>query len=248
MAFDLSSLSSSTSKRGVCNVIYGVGGVGKTTVVYNACADRGGVIILGEDGVSTIENRLGGGVKRTPIVNSWQQFMEIIKFFAKEKHDFKLIAIDTIDSVTSLLDKHVVDLYYGGDAKKADAFKAKYEDYGREFGIFLKGLSIIQERGIDVDIICHSSVVNVKDPDCEPYQKFDLALPGGGKHVLSEKLYDYADNVMFARFDTVSTGDKRAISKGRVVKTEWSASYAAKSRSGIPDGEEFSWESLKKYI
>lgn len=238
--FSLASLTKENTKKGRGIVVHGTGGVGKSTLAVDACLAENGIMILGEDGIS----EMGTDVTRTPLVKSWTEFQDIIVAIAKEDHDYSVVAIDTIDSLVSMLDDYVVTEYYGGDVKSANAYKAKYSEMKTEFIKLLNALEAIKNRNIDVVIICHSIIDTCRNPDDEAFQRWGLNLPGGAKTSLASLLYDWSDYCFFARRDVTVT-DGRASGERRVLMTQWNAAWDAKSRKEVPNKILLSWESLK---
>lgn len=244
MGISLKALTAKNQERGMTTVLHGVPSVGKTTLAAEACKDLNGFFILGEDGLSPLGIE---GVDRTPVVESWLDFQEILEQVAMADHDYGAVFIDTIDAMVPLLEQYVIGKYYGGDVSKANAYKAYYTEMYQEFDKLLRVLSVIQNKGIEVFILCHSVVDTHRAPDTEAYQRFTLDLPGGAKTNLANALVSYADNVLFARFDVHSDG-KKGTGTNRVAMTQWNPSWDAKSRKAKIDKIILTWESVKKEI
>jgi AAA+ ATPase superfamily predicted ATPase len=231
MAFSLNDVTKDVTKRGSCTVIYGPGSVGKTTLMAEAIKAKNGLVISGEDGMRDDNTQ---GIARTPVVDSWETFQEILRALITEKHEYTTIAIDTLDAIVDKLDSYVVKTYYGGDEKKANAYKAKYEEYVLEFSKVLSAFSILQKKGVTIIPVVHAMISKMKDPSSEEYQRWVLNLPGGVKTSLADALFNYADNVLFATFN-VTVKDGKGAGAQRVLNTEWNAAYDAKNRApGVP--------------
>lgn len=245
MAFDLKSLTKELKARGLCTAFHGVGGSGKTSLLAEACLDRNGVMLLGEEGLSTL--KYDGVTTTGGVIGSWDEFMEILLALATETHAYKLVAIDAIDKLIPHLEKKVVKEHFDNDSKKAEAFKAKYGPMLTEFNRVLKAFSILQSKGIEVMVSVHSVVVQSRQPDAEPYSTYDMALGGGQKTSLSAALYDYCDNCIFLNRDvTVVDGKGRG---GRLMAhTKSDPCWTAKSRTDLPESFLLSYGAYKELL
>jgi hypothetical protein len=171
----------------------------------------------------------------------------VLTVLAKEKHEHKLIAIDTLDAMIPLLDTYVVNKYYGGDDGKANAYKAKYSEMNKEMSKVLTVLEAIKAKGIDVIIIVHSIVDNYRSPDSEVYQRWSLNLPGGAKTSLASLVFDYSDYCFFARRDVI-VSDGKGKGTTRVLMSQWNASWDAKTRRDMPEKMLLTWGSIDKEL
>ncbi len=241
MGFSLKSITTKNTERGKCIVIHGEGGVGKTTLAADIAKDRGGLFVMGEDGLNV------EGVSRTGVIESWGEFQEALEEIALSDHEFKTIVIDTIDAMIPLLYSYVVETYYEGDEGKAGAFKAYYQQQYQEFDSVLRAFKLMQSKGIDVVVLCHTSTTNHKAPDSEPFNRYEMNLPGGTKTSLAEALYNYADFVLFARFNDIVT-EGRGKGGDRVLMTRRNPAWDAKSRKDVPEKLTLSYEAYKKFI
>lgn len=240
-------------------VVHALGGVGKSTFGINAAKENNGIIILGEDGINKLKE--AEGIPRVE-VEDWDYstnneereaeltknkvvFKKVLKDLMLEKHDYKCLVIDTLDAFIPRLDKWVVKNNYGGDPKKADAYKTKFNDYVREMCSILAALDYLnKKRGMEIVVLVHSIVNNHRDPSSEAWKRWELNLPGGDKTSLGSALYDWADLVLYASYDV--QGDTKT--KERVAYTEWSPIYDAKNRFGMPEKVVFDYKNIKKQI
>jgi hypothetical protein len=231
-------------KRADCIVIHAIGGVGKTSLLAEAVKTEGGIFLrVGEDGLSPLGL---SDVPRYPdVINSWTQLQDVLRDLIVEKHDFKLVAIDSLDMIVPALDEYVVEKFYSGDADKANAYKAKYAQYYSEFQKILKAFEILRSRGITVLVSCHSVIVNHRDPSTEAFKRWEMNLPGGEKTSLANLLFDFSDYCLFGSFD-VTVKDNRGVGGDRrVLSTRWTPAFDAKRRYNIPDKILFDWTTFK---
>jgi len=238
-------------------VVHGCGGVGKTTFGIQACKQNNGIFIQIEDGLDSLG---ANNIARFPRITKWGRtsesedttgqfvFYDALKSLVSENHDYKTVVIDTIDSGVPMLDEFVVETYYNGDAKKADAYKNKYGDYVREMSKVLKAMDILSSKGIMPIVLSHSVVENHKDPSTESYKRWEMHLPGGDKTSLGDMLYNWADIVLFATFDVVVDTNRHGTGGNRVAYTEWSPAYDAKNRYGLPNKIQFDYNTMMSFV
>jgi len=242
--FSLTSVTKTNKQTPDRITVHSLGGIGKTTFGIEACAANNGIFILGEDGL----DKLGSDVARFPVCQTWADFKAALKTLMTEKHDYKTVVIDTIDALIPALDTFVVNEFYGGDEKKADAYKSKYNEYMREFNKILKALDILNERGMEIITLSHTVVETHRDPASEAWQRWTPNLPGGMKTSLSNLLYDWSDVVLYATYDVTVDDKKRGKGGSRVAHTEWNPAWDAKNRYSLPEKISFSYKALKELI
>lgn len=264
MGFLDSAVSSNTQTKDK-TVVHGLGGVGKTTFGIQAAKANKGIFFLGENGLNKLQE--GDGVPRLNI-EAWDipknvpdkiqakfsgiTFKGALRELMVTDHDYKLLVVDTLDSLIPGLDEYVVWNSYGGDYGKADAYKSKYNDYAREMTSILKAFDyLIDKKGMEVMVLVHSVVNNHKDPSSEAWKRWELALPGGDKTSLGALVFDWADNVLFAKYDVEVKGDKfdkKGKGRDRVCYTVWDASYDAKTRHNLPEKMPFEYGTFQKFL
>ena len=240
-------------------VVHALGGVGKSTYGVHAAKAKSGMFILGEEGLDKLPE--ADGVPRVApdvwdystdqvdrdmeLSQGVKSFKAILKDLMVEEHDRKCLVIDTIDAFIPKLDAWVVKNNYGGDFKKADAYKSKYNDYVREINSVLLAFNYLaKKKQMEIIILAHSVVSNHKDPSSEAWKRWEINLPGGDKTSLGALVYDWADAVLYAAYDV--QGENK--SKERVVYTEWNPVYDAKNRFGLPEKIEFDFKKIDKLL
>lgn len=215
-------------------VLYGVAGVGKTTL---AAATRSPIFIQIEDGLADV------GADRFPLATSFDEVVSQITSLVREPHEYQTLVIDSIDWLERLIFaavasersvRSIEDIGYG----KGYAFAL---DYWRRI---LTGLDILRKnRSMAVVLVAHSTIVRFEDPSSEAYDRFQPRL-----HKLASALVvEWADEVLFATYKvrtrTVGDGfDKRVKGIGtgeRVLHTVERPSHLAKNRCRLPDQIDF---------
>jgi hypothetical protein len=208
-------------------VLYGVEGIGKTTLAAQFPTP---LFLDTEDGTKQLE------VDRVACPD-WPSLRGAVAELAVEKHGYQTIVIDSIDWA----ERALVEFVCKQDGKKS------IEDYGfgkgytvvaEHMGRFVEGLDNLHRAGLHVLLVAHAKVQRTSPPDqTDGYDRYELRLSKQVSPIVKE----WADALLFAnyrmRLIEGSDGKRKAIGgKDRVVYAERAAAYDAKNRYGL--GEE----------
>ncbi len=222
-------------------VVYGVDGVGKTTFAAGAPAP----IFLGaEDGTRQLD------VARCPSPQSWQDVLDAVRVLSQNAGGFQTFVLDTIDWTEPLLltelcrrEGVVTKLDIGG------GFQKWIDAAVDEWRVLLAALEQLQaSQKMNVILLAHSFQRNVKNPEGDDYERYQLKLHE--KH--AGLMREWAEGVYFARHEAYADKDKktkrvRGISTGaRLLFTKWTAAYDAKDRYNLPDQIALDWAEFEK--
>ncbi|NBW08795.1 MAG: ATP-binding protein [Caulobacteraceae bacterium] len=209
-------------------LLYGEGGVGKTTFASHAPAP---VLLAAEDGARRIR-----GVKRLPgdgVVESWTQALELTRAVAYGEHQFKTFIVDTLD----LVEPHCVAHLVKSSGKRS--FEAmgwgKDEALLAEWRVWLGLLEHIRnKRNMMVILIAHAAARTINDPTLGSFSGWS----GKCNKQVWAATYNWADLVMFAQHDLAlheqDNGKARSIVTGaRVLHTQRGTGFEAKQREGF---------------
>lgn len=235
MAFDLNSISRSLAKPARL-IVYGVPGVGKTTLAAGAPSP---IFIPVEDGL------VGMDVPAFPKCNSFDDVREALGTLINEEHEFKTVVLDSADVLEPMIWDQVCN--EGGKGSIGDfAYGRGYEMAVEKWRDLLRGLDILRDKGMTVIVLAHSHIVRFESPDSDGYDRFTMRL----HKKANATLHDWADAVLFANHETrvvsASGGDrKRGVSTGRrVLHTVEQAAWLAKNRFGLEPTVDLSWDAL----
>jgi len=230
MAISLASLTRGAEVKPPRILIYGVQGIGKTTLIANAPAP---VVIQTEDGLGTLD------VPAFPLAKSYNEVMEALGSLASDKHEFKTLGIDSLDWLEPLVQQHacrannwatIEDPGYGKGYVAAMGFWREYVDainYLRD----TVGMTIIQTA--------HSQIKRFDSPETDPYDRYEIKLHKQAGALLME----HSDCVLFANYRMATTKADagfnkkvtRAVGSGeRMINTEERPAFSAKNRYGMP--------------
>lgn len=219
-------------------LIYGGDGLGKSTFASQAPD----TIFLGtEDGTSNLD------VSRFPSPKDFGDVLEAVNQLITEKHDYKTLAVDSLDWLEPLVwatvcaegnQKSIEDFGYGKGYVLA---LKKWQD-------FIAALKKLREvKKMNIILIAHSQVKVFNDPSQpQSYDRYQLKLNDKAAALFREAV----DAVLFATFETFVKKDgamskAKAFGDGRrVVFTERRPSFDAKNRMGLPFEIALSWDAF----
>lgn len=167
----LSQARQGASKRPKIMMVYGVPGIGKSTVAANL---PNAVFVPTEDNMDHISN-----ATILPLAKSFEDAMGMLFELSNEEHPFENLVIDSISSLDKLINQKVAV-----DNNVDEVSKIPYGK-GKEFAMtywnqFWDSISWIRDnRNMNVVLIAHPEIKKVPNPDGESYD--------GYKPMLNEK-------------------------------------------------------------
>jgi hypothetical protein len=225
-------------------VVYGVGGVGKTTLA----AASGAVVMPVENGVNHID------CKSIDPRRDFAHVMSGVEWAYSSMQGESGFAIDGLDRLQAMIEREV--------CAKCKCNALAEIPYGKGEGLtlpywreLLDGLEALRDRrGLNVWLIGHSKIEPFRNPSTDTYDRYTIAL---GKE--SGPMVQYwADNVFYCGYKVYTTstdkGFNRKEVKGvggteRILYTTERPSHVAKNRiDGLPDELPLSWPELSKYL
>jgi hypothetical protein len=221
--------------------LYGPEGCGKST--FGAGAPDP-IFIDVEHGSNELDiTRFAFDAKGRTTPATWMELIDALRVLEKEKHEYRSVAIDTLDAAEALNWAFICE---------RDS-KTSIEDYGYgkgyvaavdEWRIFVAALERLRARGLQVVTLAHSMVKPFKNPLGEDYDRFQMKLHTQAAGLVKER----ADAVLFAQYEELPHKDEktkrvRGVSTGaRVMFTVRKAAYDAKNRFDLPERMPLSWE------
>lgn len=246
MDIDLTKLKPTTTEKPPRIVVYGGGGIGKTTFAASAP----NVIFF------DIEKGLDGIESTKLPIESWQDVLDGITALHEQDHEFQSVAVDSIDWLERLIHRQIASEH---NVQSIDEIP-----YGKGFNLavdlwsqFLDGMTSLRDnKDMTIILIAHDQVKRFNDPTMDSYDRYTMKL----HEKAGSMVFEWADAVMFARkkvrIEKEDAGFNKKVSKAkdlgdmRVLQTTDSAAFQAKHRASLalPDEINLSWDSFIEAI
>ena len=238
MAISLSSLRSSVSHLPPIIVVYGVDGVGKTSLA----AEFPNPLYL-----PTVGERAPSGVDMpTPgVIETADDLYGIVGELLTEEHDIKTVIVDSADGLEPLLNAVTCARIGAASLDSNDkgspaAFGRGYVEADVEWRQFMEGCRALTERGIAVVIIAHPEIKRFDSPVTDPYDRYQIKLNKRAAAIIREQ----SDIVAFLNY-RVTLKSKEVAPKKEITHAEGGkerqihlvegAGFVAKNRYNAPD-------------
>jgi hypothetical protein len=212
-------------------VIYGVEGIGKTTL---ASLFPNPIFLDTEGSTNQMD------VARYPNpedeedgrLRKWTHIEGALLGLARESDGFQTVVIDSADWAEQLAANHIL----GNKRSLEDfGFGKGYVMLAEQMGKMLGLCDELIRRGLNVVIVAHSKVVRVSPPDqTDGFDRYELRL----HKAVAPKFKEWSDVLLFAKYRThiVEGDDGRMKAKGgkdRILCTQWAPASDAKNRFGL---------------
>jgi hypothetical protein len=230
-------------------VIYGRGGIGKTTF---AASIPGVVFLPAEEGEGVLH------YARLPKPESFDDALAMIEELRTSDHSYRALAIDTLDHLEPLVWRKTVEVANASSKKQMESI----EDFGYGKGYvhadehwrdLFAGLDALRrERKMTCVLLAHAEVKTVEDPTLGSFERVQTKL-----HKRANALaHEWADIVGFAEIEksarTDSEGKREvrlAIATGRrLLHLEDRGGFDAKNRYALPPCIDLSWDTLRSEL
>lgn len=142
-------------------LLYGVAGIGKTTL---ATHKKDSLLIDIEEGSNQID------CERIKVTN-WQELMKAIEWLSKEPK-YTTVIFDSYTAIEKLATAHICQTY-GWDNLEKPGFGKGYEVLKTYAQKYLSGLDFLVKNGMNSITVAHVKIKSVIDPMNETYDRFE---------------------------------------------------------------------------
>lgn len=250
MAFDLSAIKRGPRLKAPKVVLYGVGGIGKTTWAAGA---PNPIFLFTEEGQGALDVARFEPRPSDPVLQTWEELMAAVQLLYNEKHDYRTVVIDTLDFAEPLLWKYTAEKH-GKNTIEDWGFGKGYVFAVDEARTLLAWLDALRNhKGMAIVILAHSETKRFESPDAESYDRYKLRL----QDRFAALVHDWSDALLFANYKSDVVRDKeafnqerrRAVGLGqRVVYCEERPAFWAKNRYGLPPEIDLNWSAFQRGI
>lgn len=215
-------------------LIYGVEGVGKTTLA----AQFPSPLFIDTEGSSDHLD-----VRRLPAPDSWAMLLDEVRWIRDYPAECGgTLVVDTLDWAERMCAAHVC-AKQGWTSIEDPNYGKGYMFLYEEFGRLVNLLTEVRDAGLNVVCVCHAIKEKVEQPDeMGAYDSWAPKLLNSRKTSIAGMVKEWADAVLFLNFKTivVATDDKgrkhkAQNGKDRVMYCSHAAAWDAKNRWGLPD-------------
>lgn len=216
-------------------VLYGVEGIGKTTL---ASRTPNPLVIDTENGSANVD------VRRVDGIGSWEELTGVLKEIAASPGVCKTCVLDTIDRAEQLAVEHVLQKY-GVTSIESFGYGKGYTYIAEEIAKLLKLCDAVAAGGIHMVVTAHARTRKIEQPDeMGAYDHWELKLSRQSAPLVKE----WCDDLLFCNYRTVvvtaENGVRKAQGAKRVIYTAHAAAYDAKNRAGLPETLDMCYESI----
>jgi hypothetical protein len=229
-------------------LVYGPGGIGKTTFAANA-PDVLFVDIEGGSSqlaVSRVEDENGNPPA------TWEELRAAVRSLIEDPQGARTVVLDTIDRAEWLCWQHVCKGVDGGieavGKGYGKGFTAAYEEFRKLFADFEV---LWRKRQVRLIFLAHSKLVPVSNPKGLDYQRFTLKVHEkvAGLFVEACDTVLFAHHEMYVKEEEGKKGRGKALGgDGRWISTVEQPTHVAKNRYNLPDLLNLSWDEFAEAV
>jgi hypothetical protein len=227
----IASLNSTKSDKPPIALIYGVGGVGKTSLA----AEWPNPIYLhtqGEEPPNNIELQSPG------VVDTYDEMISLMEELLVNDHDRQSVIFDSLDGFEALVWAKTCERCGYASIESPDYGKG-YIQTDQEWKFFVDGALALKQKGIAVVILAHPEIIRFDSPITDPYSRYTVKLHKRANAIIREK----SDIVAFVNYRTTikekEVARQKTVAHGegggdRQIHLEERPGFLAKNRYQMP--------------
>lgn len=240
-------ISSGIKENALKIVIYGVEGIGKTSL---AAQFPDPLFIDTEGSTKTYDVKR---LKNGEAPSSWTELIQMIEF-VKETKPCSTLVIDTADWAQVLAERSVL-AENNWKSIEQPGYGEGYVRVREKWGNFLDKLTDVTEAGINVVITAHAEIKKFEDPtELGAYDRYELKLAKRSNAHIAGVTKEWADMVLFLNYETYSVKREGMGSKfqgqggQRMMFTTHHPAYDAKNRFNLPEKMPLNYDGIAHVI
>jgi len=232
MALSLSSLKSTKRNDPPVILLYGVDGIGKTSLAAEF-PDPIYLATEGERPPSDIEMATPGTIE------SFDDLLNVIGELLTEEHDRRTVIIDSLDGLEPLVWR-ATSARLGINGIEDAGFGKGYVEADTEWNELMAAVSALSRAGLYVVMLAHPEIVRFDSPTTDPYSRYQPKLHRRANALVREK----SDIVAFMNY-RISIKEKEVARQTKVSHAEGgkerqvhfneAAGFNAKNRYSMAD-------------
>ncbi len=223
-------------------VIYGVEGIGKSTLASAAPAP---LFLDTENGTGQLNV---DRVEVQTLADIGSVITELQQQLCAGMCEYKTLVLDTADNLWRLCADSICAENNWTDIEKPGYGKG-YSMASDRFRIVLSHFDALMKLGMHVVIVSHAKIDKISPPDNAEYSKYAIKVSAPNKQAESsrELLKEWCDSLLFCHYDTTVDSSKgKAVGQHkRVVSTTCSPAWEAKNRYNLPESMDMSPETMQ---
>lgn len=223
-------------------VIYGVEGIGKSTL---AAAAQAPLFLDTENGTGQLEV---DRVEVQTLADIGGVITELQQQLSAGMCEYKTLVLDTADNLWRLCADSICAENNWTDIEKAGYGKG-YAMASDRFRVVLSRFDSLMKLGMHVVIVSHAKIDKISPPDNAEYSKYAIKVSAPNKQAESsrELLKEWCDCLLFCHYDTTVDSSKgKAVGQHkRIVSTTCSPAWEAKNRYNLPETMDMSPETMR---
>lgn len=232
MAISLASLRSTKRNDPPVILLYGVDGIGKTSLAAEF-PDPIYLATEGERPPSDVELATPGTIE------SFGELLDIIGELLTQEHDRRTVIIDSLDGLEPLVWR-ATSSRLGLTSIEEAGFGKGYVEADTEWNELMAAVSALAQAGICVVMLAHPEIVRFDSPTSDPYSRYQPKLHKRANALVREK----SDVVAFMNY-RISIKEKEVARQTKIAHAEGGkerqihlnegAGFNAKNRYSMPD-------------
>lgn len=232
MAISLSSLKSTKRFDPPVMLLYGVDGIGKTSLAAEF-PDPIYLATEGERPPSDVELPTPG------TIDSFDALLNVFGELFTTEHSFKTVIVDSLDGLEPLIWRATC-ARLGLNSIEEAGFGKGYVEADTEWNEYLSAITALSQNGIGVVQLAHPDIIRFDSPTTDPYNRYTIKLHKRANALVREK----SDIVAFMNY-RISIKEKEVARQTKIAHAEGGkerqihlnegAGFNAKNRFSMPD-------------